>query len=45
MPAKVGINLVDLPEDAFHLWMHGCHYPALIVFAPIVTNSAYKVGR
>ena len=30
--AKVGINLVDLLENVFHLCMHGCNYPAGIVF-------------
>ena len=28
-----GLNLVDLVDDVFHLCMHGCNYPAGIVFA------------
>ena len=31
-PAKVGINLLDLLENAFYLCIHGSNYPAGIVF-------------
>ena len=30
---KLGLNLVDLLDSVFHLCIHGCAYPAGVVFA------------
>ena len=42
-----GLNLVDLPENVFHLCMHGYNYPARIVClheqTQIVTNASCRV--